>query len=332
MSNNSLAIVALTTNGAMKHHLDGWRNISSLSDKKDRITLYDISSVKNKERSSIVHFFSKWSFLYNIINDKKNKYFFFINGEYNPMLTLFLLLLRVRRKKVFITWHDVIHHPGSLSNLLYWLISFVNVGLASGLIVHNTKYLTFNWLKKINQVLGYSSLPVPEYFYPREGEVLSNKSNTILFFGRIEEYKGLRAVVDCLSNAETLLKLLIIGKGDKTLIKYIKNKANHKNIEYKDVFLKEEELALLIKKSKGVLMPYSQCSQSIVPDIVSSFGVPLIVSRQVEDAMSVVRNNNAIEFKDCNDLIGLFNNESLANTKFNFNAKSKLAVIDLIMT
>ena len=79
-------------------------------------------------------------------------------------------------------------------------------------------------------------------------------------------------------------------------------------------------------------MPYSQCSQSIVPDIVSSFGVPLIVSRQVEDAMSVVRNNNAIEFKDCNDLIGLFNNESLANTKFNFNAKSKLAVIDLIMT
>lgn len=101
---------------------------------------------------------------------------------------------------------------------------------------------------------------------------LSNEEHYILFMGRIEEYKGLKFLVDAYVSMESHRKLIIAGKGD------FSGKINHPNIIYINRYIKDDEIKYLYKNAAYVVYPYISATQSGVLSLATFFKKPIIVS------------------------------------------------------
>ncbi len=93
-----------------------------------------------------------------------------------------------------------------------------------------------------------------------KSEVISMyKDNTILFVGRIVQWKGIRYLLKALSNLNTKdWKLIIAGKGDKDEIKYVMREARDLSILNRIEFtgyIEQEKLANVYNRSKLMILP-----------------------------------------------------------------------------
>jgi glycosyltransferase involved in cell wall biosynthesis len=102
---------------------------------------------------------------------------------------------------------------------------------------------------------------------------------TLLFFGRIEPYKGLDILVramDILSKEHMDLELTIAGKGDVgsenlKLIEKLK-------INFKNYWITDEEICSLVSDADVLIAPYKKATQSGIISVGLACYVPLIVT------------------------------------------------------
>jgi glycosyltransferase involved in cell wall biosynthesis len=103
------------------------------------------------------------------------------------------------------------------------------------------------------------------------------EKNTILFFGKILPYKGLKYLIKAvryLNRKNNLdLKLIIAGSGE---LNY--KKKQNDNIEIINRFIKNEEINCLIKRSVIVVCPYTSASQSGIPMVSFLYKKPVIAT------------------------------------------------------
>ena len=100
----------------------------------------------------------------------------------------------------------------------------------------------------------------------------------ILFFGRIEPYKGLDLLLKAMS--EVFLefpdwKLILAGAGD--LSRY-RSYLNSSQIEVINRYISDEDVAGLMLRSRFVVLPYTEATQSGVVPIAYAFGRPVIAT------------------------------------------------------
>lgn len=102
---------------------------------------------------------------------------------------------------------------------------------------------------------------------------IENIDNYLLFFGRIEAYKGVELLIDAFkkSNNPKRIKLVIAGKGEL-------QRGPDENIIYINRYIKDSEIANLYKKALCVIYPYISATQSGVLSIASYFRTPIIAS------------------------------------------------------
>jgi glycosyltransferase involved in cell wall biosynthesis len=104
---------------------------------------------------------------------------------------------------------------------------------------------------------------------------------TLLFYGRIWPYKGLKYLLDAMPLiAERIpdIKLIIAGRGEE-LERYFPNGWDCKRYEVLNSFILEEEVASLFERSTAVILPYIEASQSGVASVAYAMGTPVIASR-----------------------------------------------------
>ncbi len=104
---------------------------------------------------------------------------------------------------------------------------------------------------------------------------------TLLFFGRIEAYKGLRVLLDALDilksrNSEPV-RLIIAGRGSDLETQRARVEANPA-IELIDQFIPVEAIPGLFSRSAIVVLPYIDATQSGVAALAFAFGRPVIAS------------------------------------------------------
>lgn len=104
----------------------------------------------------------------------------------------------------------------------------------------------------------------------------SGESDYVLFFGRIDKYKGIERLLKAYRNI-SIHNLIIAGKGPLTEDECALVKANDK-ITLINRFIKDEEVLWLFKNCKTVVLPYIEASQSGVLPIAYYFGKPVICS------------------------------------------------------
>lgn len=101
---------------------------------------------------------------------------------------------------------------------------------------------------------------------------LSNEKDYILFFGRIEEYKGLKLLIDAYLSTNLKRKLVIAGKGD------FDGKISHPKIIYLNRYIDDDEIKSLYDNALYVVYPYISATQSGVLSLASYFKKPILVS------------------------------------------------------
>ena len=108
-------------------------------------------------------------------------------------------------------------------------------------------------------------------------ELVNLKKPYILFFGRIEEYKGISLLYDAFISEPELFNnyvLVIAGKGTNTVV----SSGQDNNVLFLNRYIKDSEVAYLFKNAKAVVYPYISATQSGVLTLAFFFGTPILAS------------------------------------------------------
>jgi glycosyltransferase involved in cell wall biosynthesis len=104
------------------------------------------------------------------------------------------------------------------------------------------------------------------------------ESDTILYYGIIQKYKGLEYLLDAFKLVKKEIKnikLLVAGRGE---IYFDRNKIEDTRIEFINRPISEEELVRLNRRATIVVCPYISASQSGIPVTSFIFNKPIIAS------------------------------------------------------
>ncbi len=196
-----------------------------------------------------------------------------------------LTLLLNKMPPLVTTIHDVFRHPGDRDNVpgseYTRRLAFYR---SQQLIVH--AQLLKDALAKEFRVpqQRVSVLPHGELgsLYQRlaDGNSLAREPYTLLFFGRIWPYKGLKYLLEAMPLvAEQIpeVKLIIAGRGEN-IKEYFSNSDIEKRCEILNGFIPFEAVAGLFQRSTATVLPYVESSQSGVAAIAYATGTPVIAS------------------------------------------------------
>ncbi len=112
--------------------------------------------------------------------------------------------------------------------------------------------------------------------YTREGV---RETESVLFFGLIEERKGLEYLIEAaplISEKVPQAKIVIAGRGD--LRKYSRLIANAPNLELHNAFIPDEKVAEFFQQARVVVLPYTKATGSSVATAAYAFGKPVVVT------------------------------------------------------
>ena len=183
-------------------------------------------------------------------------------------LFLSILLKPFNIYQIF-TIHDLTPHPGKKSYL---------IRLYNKLVI---KYLS-------NEVISFSKKEIsntenPEKFkhfelsgFPQYIKQPKAGCKTILFFGRIDLYKGmgnLYNIINMSNRAQTGFKFIIAGKG---IIENYDKLSRLDNVDIMNRFIKGDEIEGLFEKASFTILPYDSATQSGVSILSYAHATPVI--------------------------------------------------------
>jgi alpha-maltose-1-phosphate synthase len=240
---------------------------------------------------SLLYFFDIFAFL---------QLYYFIKS-YNPDIIHFLnehpfnnIIRFMIKCKAVLTCHDPVQHAGERNRFLMHLFKlneFYQLKRVDKIIVHGKKLfkdLTEQNIARDKIVV----IPHGDYsFFEKFGGSDIEEDNSILFFGRIKPYKGIKYLIEAekiLSKSARDYKVIIAGEGDIT--PYNQDIKNNDKLIIINRYVNDTEVALLFKKSIMVVLPYLEASQSGIIPIAYAFKKPVVVT-DVGSISEVVEDN-----------------------------------------
>ncbi|NLX48637.1 MAG: glycosyltransferase family 4 protein [Methanospirillum sp.] len=185
-----------------------------------------------------------------------------------------LLPLLSRRFPVVVTIHDVSPHTGSRA----WdqeLARRLFLRYADAAFVHG------EWARRqLDAPIPVYPIPHGDYSFFTESAVESRGAaeDTVLFFGRIEEYKGLQYLLEAMPLVWDVLpgtRLVIAGSGD--LAPY-RDQLGDGRIEVQNRFIDDKEVPDFFARARLVVLPYVEGTQTGIIPIAYAFRLPVVVT------------------------------------------------------
>ena len=165
---------------------------------------------------------------------------------------------------------------------------------------------------------------VPDVPIMMPPELAESENPYILFFGRIDKYKGLcqllRAYIN--SREQIPLKLVIAGNGTLTDEEAALAEKNQDRIVLIKRYIKDEEMCWLFEHAVFTVLPYIEASQSGVLSISYHFGKPVIVSNVEGLTEFVINGQTGLVFEDEVELANALINMSLSTKHYKDTIKS----------
>ena len=189
---------------------------------------------------------------------------------------------RLASRRMILTIHDVQPRSGDIldSNSIQKRVQLNLRRKASAYIVHGR-----HLCEQLEGDASYNrgaiySIPHGPLPYPLKKLPLPT-TPTILFFGRLEIYKGLDTLVaaaDMLEAAIPSLRIIVAGRGPAARV--IKSgPAASSLFELREGFIQDSQLPMLFGEASLVVCPYKEASQSGVIPLANQFGRAVIASR-----------------------------------------------------
>lgn len=193
------------------------------------------------------------------------------------------------------TIHDIFRHPGD--NIAVFGSEYtrrIAFYRSQQLIVHahQLKKILIEQFRIPQQRINV--LPHGELgsLYQRRGSqnIQAREPYTLLFFGRILPYKGLKYLLEAMpliAKCIPEVKLIIAGKGEN-IRQYFPNGYDEKRYEIINEFIPLEEVGNLFQRSTVTVLPYIEASQSGVAALSYGMGT-LIIASEVGGLSEIVQ-------------------------------------------
>jgi glycosyltransferase involved in cell wall biosynthesis len=188
---------------------------------------------------------------------------------------------RLSRIPAVTTVHDPAAHPG----VTHWMSSLWekrSARLASRCVVLGETFVEHMKAQGIDaqkiDVIPHAIFS----FYDRFAQTApaARAPRSLLFFGRITEYKGLDVLIRAFQMSQVRtpdLQLHIIGEGDMRPYGHLLAAA--RNVTVVNRWVSDEEVPEIFQSADIVVVPYTSASQSGVIALAASFGRPVIATR-----------------------------------------------------
>jgi glycosyltransferase involved in cell wall biosynthesis len=197
-----------------------------------------------------------------------------------------LTLLFNKLPPLVTTVHDVYRHPGDRDTTPGAEYTRKIAFHRSQRIIVHTHVLkqvltqTFRLPPSRISVLPHGELGSLYQRYGREIS-LPHEPHTLLFFGRIWPYKGLKYLLEAMSLIKERIpdvKLIIAGRGE-VLEHYFPDGYDAKRCEILNSFIPAADVVGLFQRSALTVLPYIESSQSGVAALSYGMGKPVVASR-----------------------------------------------------
>ncbi len=227
----------------------------------------------------------------------------------------------IKKKYPFVTTiHDVKPHYGDKESARAFF-NDIPIKHSSGIIVHGS-----NLVKELMHKFNVSNdkvynIPFGELFLCKEfiNKERKEEKNTVLFFGRIWEYKGLKYLIETepyISRRIPNLRIIIAGQGED-FSKYEKMMVHKEKFIVYNNYISNEMVAELFQKASIVVLPYVDGSQSGVVPMAYAFKKPVVatnvgsIPEVVDDGRTgyIVPPRDSVRLADA--IIKLLENENL---------------------
>lgn len=124
-------------------------------------------------------------------------------------------------------------------------------------------------------------IPIGDFsFFTKYHQNHIKETNTVLYFGRIEDYKGLEYLI----RAEPLIteeipdaNIIIAGKGNFEKYRNLIGDAN--KFEIHNRFIPDEEVPYFFQRAKVIVLPYIEGTQTAIIPIAYAFKRPVVVTK-----------------------------------------------------
>ncbi len=204
------------------------------------------------------------------------------------------VLLYVYRKRIIKIVHDPFPHSGN--RMKGWTKFFYKLGMKiipRFVVLNKTQYDKFcNVYKKDKKNVLLNSLGVYDCYnlFHNENEVIKNKNNNVLFFGRISKYKGIEYLCEAMKKVHQIIPdatVTIVGGGE-----YYFDIDKYRVYDYYTFvnrYVTAKELSVFLKECSIVVCPYTDATQSGVVMTAFSHNKPVVASKvgglaeQIED-------------------------------------------------
>lgn len=202
--------------------------------------------------------------------------------EFHPGYTGWAILSIRRRLPVVLTVHDHVPHSGGFSKDGWkWKVVQWFRRKASRVIVHGPRMQAE--LEELNGRVAGRIDVIPHGILGRassDGDISGCEPGTFLFFGRIEAYKGLCYLLgagDVLQSRGYDFRLVVAGTGSG-LEPYRKRIASTAWVELIEGYISAAEVPDLFRRAMGVVLPYTDATQSGVTPMAFAFSRPVIAT------------------------------------------------------
>jgi glycosyltransferase involved in cell wall biosynthesis len=202
--------------------------------------------------------------------------------EVHQGYTGWALLSFRRRVPVVVTVHDHFPHSGGISRDGWrWKVVQWSRGMAGRVIVHGPRIQAE--LERTNGRVAGRTDVVHHGILGGAGmddDISGCEPGTFLFFGRIHAYKGLRYLLDAgdvLRGRGHDFRLVVAGTGSD-LERHRERIAESRWVELIDRYIPAVEVPALFRRALGVVLPYTDATQSGVSAMAFGFARPVIAT------------------------------------------------------
>ena len=222
--------------------------------------------------------------LLSMLNKIRKEKFDYIFFETLHVWNLPVMLWR-RKTKVLQMIHDVIPHGGDRTAKQVEIMNKTVCKLANKIIICNKKYKKELYDRyKIHS----DKVECVELWERYPGFIQSKKNGRMLFFGRLNPYKG----------ADNLLKIVrqcpgihfdIVGKADPQVADIIEELDKFSNVTVDERYIADNEIDQVFERCEWVILPYNSATQSGVVVEAYKHSKPIVsfdvgaISEQVEN-------------------------------------------------
>jgi len=187
----------------------------------------------------------------------------------------------LKRYRIVFTQHDPLAHPGDVHRFSSRIIHRTQQRLANRIVTHGQFIKNVLVAKRGISPDKIFTIPHGDYsFYLRwQHKNVARIPNSVLFFGRIVDYKGLdillRSIIQLQKKSQPIF-LILAGSGDLTKYQSLLQQIKHKIVDNRAI--PESEVIKYFQMSTLVALPYREASQSGIISIAMPAGLPIIAT------------------------------------------------------